>query len=77
MAQYGGLMIPGPMREKIFAPFVRLKENEKQKGTGIGLSICRSLTVLHKGELFVAQRENGLNTFVFTLPLGRAISTEI
>jgi signal transduction histidine kinase len=72
-----GPLIPGPMREKIFAPFVRLKENEKQKGTGIGLSICRSLTVLHKGELFVAQKEDGLNTFVFTLPLGQAISTEI
>ncbi|RPD42103.1 ligand-binding sensor domain-containing protein [Chitinophaga barathri] len=72
-----GPLIPEEMREKIFAPFVRLKENEKQKGTGIGLSICRSLTVLHKGELYAAQSEDGLNTFVLTLPVGQAISTEI
>lgn len=72
-----GPLIPETMREKIFAPFVRLKENEKQKGTGIGLSICRSLTVLHKGELYVTSKEDGLNTFVFTLPVGQALSTEI
>lgn len=71
-----GPLIPESMRDKIFAPFVRLKENEKQKGTGIGLSICRSLTTLHKGELYADQKD-GLNTFVFILPIGQAISTEI
>ncbi|MRG44702.1 histidine kinase [Chitinophaga sp. SYP-B3965] len=63
-----GNLIPDEMKEKIFAPFVRLENNEKQKGTGIGLSICRSLTTLHKGELYVAERNNGLNTFVLAIP---------
>lgn len=63
-----GNLIPDEMKEKIFAPFVRLKNNEKQKGTGIGLSICRSLTTLHKGELYVAERNDGLNTFVLAIP---------
>lgn len=63
-----GNLIPDDMKEKIFAPFVRLKNNEKQKGTGIGLSICRSLTTLHKGELYVAERNDGLNTFVLAIP---------
>lgn len=64
-----GNLIPDDMREKIFAPFVRLKENEKQKGTGIGLSICRSLTDLHNGSLFVTQRDGRFNTFVFRFPV--------
>ena len=63
-----GNLIPDEMKEKIFAPFVRLKNNEKQKGTGIGLSICRSLTTLHKGQLYVADRNDGLNTFILTIP---------
>src|SRR5439155_21758316 len=31
-----GYLIPHEMKEKIFEPFFRLKETEKQKGTGIG-----------------------------------------
>lgn len=68
-----GPLIPEDMRERIFAPFVRLRENEKQKGTGIGLSICRSLTALHKGELYVTA-ESGLNIFTWTIPEGASIN---
>ena len=46
-----GYLIPGDMKEKIFEPFFRLKGTEKQKGTGIGLALSRSLTQLHKGTL--------------------------
>ncbi|WP_341835758.1 two-component regulator propeller domain-containing protein [Chitinophaga pollutisoli] len=70
-----GPLIPEDMRERIFAPFVRLRENEKQKGTGIGLSICRSLTALHKGELSVTT-ENGLNIFTWSIPVGTFINLE-
>jgi signal transduction histidine kinase len=63
-----GPLIPEDMRERIFAPFVRLKENEKQKGTGIGLSISRSLADLHKGSLYVTQ-QNSMNTFIFRFPV--------
>lgn len=63
-----GEPIPTDMREKIFAPFVRLKKNEKQKGTGIGLALVRSLTELHGGT--AAMKEHpALNIFVLTLPV--------
>jgi signal transduction histidine kinase len=57
------------MKEKIFEPFFRLKRTEKQKGTGIGLALARSLAQLHKGNLYLKETNNGLNTFVISLPL--------
>ncbi len=66
-----GHLIPEYMRERIFVPFVRLKENEKQKGTGIGLSISRSLADLHKGSLHVSA-ENDMNIFIFRFPVSAA-----
>lgn len=65
-----GALIPAAMAERIFEPFFRLKETAKQKGTGIGLSLARSLVQLHQGSLFVKDG-NGepMNTFVVLLPL--------
>jgi DNA-binding response OmpR family regulator len=57
------------MREKIFEPFFRLKESEKQIGTGIGLSLSRSLAELHQGVLALNKPVNDLNTFMLTLPV--------
>ena len=59
------------MKEKIFEPFFRLKETEKQKGTGIGLALSRSLTELHKGVLDLKEPENNLNVFSVTIPVTR------
>ena len=64
-----GTLIPPAMRERIFEPFYRIKENSKQKGTGIGLTLARSLTLLHQGSLFVKETNDGMNTFVLCLPL--------
>lgn len=64
-----GYIIPFGMREKIFEPFFRLKETEKQKGTGIGLALSRSLTDLHKGVLDLKEPENNMNTFFLKLPV--------
>lgn len=64
-----GYLIPEEMKEKIFEPFFRLKETEKQKGTGIGLALSRSLTQLHKGLLGLKNTENGMNVFYITIPL--------
>ena len=63
-----GPVIPEEMKERIFEPFYRLKGTAKQKGTGIGLALARSLAELHKGRIFLDNREDGLNTFIFTLP---------
>ena len=63
-----GLLIPDDMREKIFEPFFRLKQSSKQKGTGIGLALARSLVELHKGKLYLKGTEDGSNVFVLALP---------
>jgi ligand-binding sensor domain-containing protein/signal transduction histidine kinase len=64
-----GVEIPVAMRELIFEPFYRIKENIKQKGTGIGLTLARSLTLLHQGQLYVKENSFALNIFVLKLPL--------
>jgi signal transduction histidine kinase len=68
MFENDGHIITPEMENKIFEPFYRLKENHEQKGTGIGLTLARSLTELHQGKLqlhFAGQR---VNTFVLSLP---------
>jgi len=67
--QNDGFLIPYEMKEKIFEPFFRLKETEKQKGTGIGLALSRSLAELHKGRLVLKQPEGGFNHFALTIPV--------
>jgi signal transduction histidine kinase len=57
------------MKEKIFEPFFRLKETIRQKGTGIGLALARSLVELHNGKLYLKDSKDGLNTFVLELPV--------
>lgn len=64
-----GYLIPYEMKEKIFEPFFRLKRTEKQKGTGIGLALARSLAQLHKGNLYLKETHHELNTFVISLPM--------
>ncbi len=64
-----GHLIPYDMKEKIFEPFFRLKRMEKQKGTGIGLALARSLAQLLKGDLYFKETNDKLNVFVINLPL--------
>ncbi|MCJ8208633.1 response regulator [Mucilaginibacter sp. RS28] len=64
-----GYLIPYEMRERIFEPFFRMKETEKQVGTGIGLPLSRSLAELHKGVLVLSKTTDDFNTFTLTLPI--------
>ncbi|AMR30801.1 hypothetical protein A0256_04865 [Mucilaginibacter sp. PAMC 26640] len=64
-----GYLIPYELRERIFEPFFRMKESEKQTGTGIGLSLSRSLTELHKGSLLLNDSADNFNTFELILPI--------
>lgn len=50
--------------ERIFDPFYTTKMN----GTGMGLSISRSIVESHQGRLYVRARPGGGSTFQFTLP---------
>jgi ligand-binding sensor domain-containing protein/signal transduction histidine kinase/DNA-binding response OmpR family regulator len=67
--QNDGYIIPYDLKEKIFEPFYRIKETDKQPGNGIGLPLSRSLAELHKGVLDLSKPENGVNIFVLTLPI--------
>lgn len=64
-----GLLIPENDRENIFSPFFRVKETENLPGSGIGLSLSRSLAEFHKGSLSYHSTEDTCNQFVLTLPV--------
>jgi ligand-binding sensor domain-containing protein/signal transduction histidine kinase len=68
-----GYLIPAELKEKIFEPFYRIKETATQSGTGIGLPLARSLTLLHKGTLELYPTEQDLNIFALTLPIRQEI----
>lgn len=68
-----GIMIPAELKERIFEPFYRLKENKNKAGSGIGLALSRSLVDLHKGSLYLKEMENGMNTFVLSMPLQQTL----
>jgi len=51
--------------ERIFEAFFTTKE----KGMGIGLTICRSIVEEHNGRLWAASSEGPGTTFCFTLPV--------
>jgi signal transduction histidine kinase len=64
-----GRLIKKEFAKKIFEPFYRIKETNHQKGTGIGLTLTKSLVELHNGTLEVSFFRNDLNIFILTLPV--------
>lgn len=64
-----GILIPAKMKDKIFETFFRLKETERLSGSGIGLSLARSLAQLHGGNLILMENQESLNIFALTLPV--------
>lgn len=64
-----GYLIPAELREKVFEPFFRIRETEKQLGTGIGLPLARSMAELHNGMLVLLNPADKFNTFLLTLPI--------
>lgn len=63
-----GKAIPEEFRNQIFDPFVRVRGNSKP-GTGIGLSIARSLTELHSGSLQLISGSADLIIFELRMPV--------
>lgn len=64
-----GYIIPDQHKEKIFEPFYRIKETEKEAGTGIGLPLARSLAQLHNGNILVKTSDDNQNILLLSLPI--------
>ncbi len=72
-----GDIIPFDKREKIFEPFYRLNESNKDTGTGIGLPLSRSLVELHQGSLSLVFTEENRNIFLLSIPILQEQSLDI
>lgn len=68
-----GKAMPPELGNKIFEPFFRVNEHGSQPGTGIGLSISKSLAELHKGRLELVGYVNRFTIFALTLPVHQLI----
>ncbi|NDV58041.1 two-component regulator propeller domain-containing protein [Bacteroides sp. 519] len=66
-----GIKIPEGISRHIFEPFYQTeKKEEVRSGVGIGLSLARSLALLHKGALFLDTKQKD-NVFILTVPLNK------
>ncbi|WP_169630337.1 hybrid sensor histidine kinase/response regulator transcription factor [Flavobacterium sp. ASW18X] len=68
--------VPEEFKEKIFDRFFEIPEyqkpaNAKGSGTGIGLSIAKSIVDLHKGDISVSNAQNSGAIFKVRLKLGK------
>lgn len=60
--------IPESEQTKIFQPFYRSGNASSYKGHGIGLSICKRITELHKGKLVLRSKLGKGSTFLVIIP---------
>lgn len=72
-----GKLIPEDCEDKIFEPFFQIySENKETLGSGIGLSLARSLAGLHKGTLHYSS-EDGFNCFTLRIPTNLDMNMKI
>ena len=63
-----GIGIPQEYFEKIFERFYRAESSRTSAGTGLGLSLARTIVRQHKGDIFVSSRKGKGTVFSMTLP---------
>jgi PAS domain S-box-containing protein len=63
-----GIGIPHADRDRIFELFRRLPQTQELPGTGIGLTICRSIVERHGGRIWAESDLGKGSTFYFTMP---------
>ena len=66
-----GIGIPAANLPRLFEKFYRVKTREavKKRGSGLGLSIVKSITELHNGRVWVESEPSRGSTFFLALPL--------
>lgn len=71
-----GKLIPAEDYDYIFEPFNRLHHSKSIPGSGLGLALCKSLTLKLQGTLVYKVNDKKLNTFILTLPLKQTNTDE-
>lgn len=74
----GGTPIPYNMRDKIFEPFVQIRDSINNRNiisSGIGLPLAKSLAELHQGSLYLKDQDE--ICFCLTLPLRQEITIQL
>ena len=62
-----GIGIDSEFQEYIFKPFKRLNTRNKFPGSGVGLSICKRITNLHEGNIWISHNKPTGTSFHFTI----------
>ncbi len=68
-----GCGVSPDIRERLFQPFV----TNKPQGTGVGLSLCKSLVEKYRGQIFYAEKPTGGSIFTVRLPLAHDASDKV
>ena len=64
-----GIGIPSDKLPFIFEPFYRVRgKEERQRGSGLGLTFCKRIMELHGGEIAAASTEGQGSTFLLKFP---------
>jgi signal transduction histidine kinase len=63
-----GAGVPDVERQRIFQLFRRLHPRDAQRGSGVGLALCRRIVERHGGAIWVDDAEDGGSVFCVSLP---------
>lgn len=69
-----GIGISAEDQAKIFSPFVQVRQNQRQGGAGLGLSLVKSIVELHGGNVSLTSIENQGTTVTCLLPVKAVIA---
>jgi len=67
-----GTGVPEGLRERIFEPFFTTKG--PQRGTGLGLALCRTIAGHHHGRIWVEPNQPSGSRFIVELPLAESVA---